>query len=72
MRLIMPISNYPNKTLNLSGFTVLGAIGWNFTSFTVGLLAGADNLGALNSINGASFRVKWTPTKLKALKARLF
>jgi len=43
MHLITSIPNDPYKTLNLSGFTVLGAIDWNCTSFTVGLLAGADN-----------------------------
>ena len=63
MRLVMSISNDPYKTLNLSGFTVLGPVDWNFTSITVGLLAGSDNLGAENSINGAPYRVKWTLTK---------
>jgi len=38
----------------VSGFTVLGGVGWNLNSMGVGLLTGADSFGADSSINGAS------------------
>jgi len=54
MRLVMSNSNAPYKTRKVSGLTMLGGIGWNFSSMGVGLMIFAVNLGAKSSIKGAS------------------